>query len=106
MRVGVSAKVFLAYAVLLVALGANSAFSVASLQSAGERVVAHRSLLEVESKVQGALRQLAQLGPLGDPFIPMLAGTYLKHALDNMADGRRSLEGFLTEHPATPRRIE
>jgi two-component system NtrC family sensor kinase len=102
MRVGVSAKVFLAYAVLLVALGVNSAFSVASLHSARQHVVAHQIVLEVASKVQAAHRTLEFL----EDRASIVTAAYLVQARDNVADGRKHLQTFLVDHPRTPRRLE
>ncbi len=103
MRVGVSAKVFLAYLVLLVALGVNSAFSIASLRSAGQHVVAHLHVLTVDSEVRAAVRLLDVLEERSNPT---LAGPYFRGALDRLAEGRKVLEDFLAEQPGTPRRLE
>ena len=51
MRLGVSTKVFLAYAVLLTAFAATSAFSVAYLNSTREHVLAHNRLLDLPSSL-------------------------------------------------------
>jgi two-component system NtrC family sensor kinase len=95
MRVGVSAKVLLAYAVLLVALGANSAFSVASLHSAGQHVMDHQSLLEVDGKIRDANRQLERLAALNQGTLPTLGATYLAGVQAALAAGRAKLETFL-----------
>jgi signal transduction histidine kinase len=99
MRVGVSAKVLLAYAVLLVALGVNSAFSIASLQSAGRHVQAHRALLEVDGKVRAAWHQLDRLDRSGQG-VETVAGAYLGRAQVNLGEARTELENFLARSGA------
>jgi two-component system, NtrC family, sensor kinase len=103
MRVGVSAKVFLAYAVLLVALGVNSAFSITSLHSARQHVEAHRIVLEVDSEVQSASRWLAMVEARESPTG---AGVLFVRALDNLAEGTKKLRTLLADQPESPRRGE
>jgi two-component system NtrC family sensor kinase len=102
MRVGVSAKVLLAYAVLLVALGANSAFSVASLQRAGQQVRAHQSVLVVDGKVWAARNQLDRIDPSRET-LPTVAAAGLGKAEANLAEGRDLLESFLADPGALRR---
>ncbi len=103
MRVGVSAKVLLAYAVLLIALGANSAFSVASLHSAGEQVAGHQAALRVDSAVVAAKGHLDRLRQSPAQNLPTLAPAYLASAQGKLTEGRNQLETFLNESPALRR---
>jgi two-component system NtrC family sensor kinase len=96
MRVGVSAKVFLAYAVLLVALGVNSAFSIASLRGARQDMTAHRYVWDVASKVQDASIVLSFME---DRPSPTVSGAYFVRALENLVKGRTELEGRLADQP-------
>src|SRR5688572_13700810 len=105
MRVGVSAKVFLAYAVLLLAFATTALFSVASLHSARQSVVGHNLLLDVQGKVENAWRQVELIDQRSrERRAPTLAGTYYTHAADSLAEARRKVEGFLAEESRMPER--
>jgi signal transduction histidine kinase len=100
MRVGVSAKVFLAYAVLLVAFAATAIFSVASLHSARQYVVGHNVLLYVQGKVEDGWRLLESIDQVARSrprLAPTLAGIHYTQAGDSLAEARREIERFLKE---------
>ena len=58
MRIGVSAKIFLAYAVLLSVFGANSLFTLLYLHRGRQELAANQRRLEVQVAVDAALRSL------------------------------------------------
>ena len=101
MRVGVSAKVFLAYAVLLVAFGTNAVFLVASLHSARQQVIGHNLLLDLAAKVETAHRRVLEFDQDGRSK-PELAATYFAYAAANLEDARRAVERFLADEPGPP----
>ena len=109
MRVGVSAKVFAAYAVLLVAFGTTAIFSVTSLHSARQYVVGHNVLLVVQGQVEDAWRQVESIDQMARSrprLAPTLAGTYYTHAGDSLAEARRQIERFLAEEKDLPGRSQ
>jgi two-component system, NtrC family, sensor kinase len=98
MRLGVSTKVFLAYAVLLTAFAATSAFSVAYLNSTREHVLAHNRLLDLQNAVESCRRQLELFdqGP-GLDVRPTLSGAYLENIRFSLEDAQHKVEQFLEE---------
>src|SRR4051794_18425054 len=98
MRLGVSTKVFLAYAVLLTAFAATSAFSVAYLNSTREHVLAHNRLLDLQNAVESCRRQLELFdqGP-GLDVRPTLSGATLETIRFSLEDARHRVELFLEE---------
>lgn len=58
MRIGVSAKIFLAYAVLLSVFGANSLFTLLYLHRGRQELAANQRRLEVQVAIDAALRSL------------------------------------------------
>jgi two-component system, NtrC family, sensor kinase len=107
MRVGVSAKVFLAYAVLLLAFATTAIFSVTSLHSARQYVVGHNLLLVVQKNVEDAWLQVELIDHRSrERRAPTLAGTYYTYAADSLAEARRKVEAFLAERGSMPARQE
>jgi signal transduction histidine kinase len=109
MRVGVSANVFLAYAVLLLAFAVTAIFSVTSLHSARQYVVGHNVLLEVQVKVENAWRQVESIDQLSRSrprLAPTLAGTYYTYAAESLTEARQEIERVLAEDGRMPRRLE
>lgn len=105
MRVGVSTKVFLAYAVLLTAFAATSAFSVAYLHSTRQHVSAHKGLLDVQAAVDSCLRQLDSLVQVID-VQPRLSGRAFENIRFSLEEARHEAEMFLAEGPSARRRRE
>jgi two-component system NtrC family sensor kinase len=97
MRLGVSTKVFLAYAVLLTAFAATSAFSVAYLNSTREHVLAHNRLLDLQNAVESCRRQLELFDQGGLEVRPTLSGAYLETIRFSLEDARHKVELFLDE---------
>jgi len=60
MRIGVSGKVFAAYAALVVVFVASSALTLAYMNRASKRVVASQLLLDVQARLDGAWRPLKE----------------------------------------------
>jgi two-component system, NtrC family, sensor kinase len=107
MRVGVSAKVFLAYAVLLLAFATTAIFSVTSLHSARQYVVGHNLLLVVQKNVEDAWLQVELIDHRSrERRAPTLAGTYYTYAADSLAEARRKIEALLAERSSMPGRQE
>jgi signal transduction histidine kinase len=106
MRFGVSSKVFLAYAVLLTAFAATSAFSVAYLHSTRQHVVAHNHRLEVNSAVEACLQRLTAFDEAVD-VKPAGSGTYLEQIRYSLEDARvEVVERFLAQGPTARDRLE
>ncbi len=63
MRLGVSVKIFLAYAALLGAFGATSIFTLVYLHRARDQVLASQNFVEMQTHVDAAWRSLTELSP-------------------------------------------
>ncbi|HEY0710826.1 MAG TPA: ATP-binding protein [Polyangia bacterium] len=105
MRLGVSTKVFAAYAVLLIAFAATSAFSVAYLHTTRQHVVAHNHLLEVRGAVDACRQQLEEFDHLRAAR-PQHSGTLFERAILSLEEGRKRVEHFFTQEPTGRRRHE
>jgi two-component system, NtrC family, sensor kinase len=103
MRVGVSGKVFLGYAVLLLTFVTTAAFSILQLHRARQHVTGHDVLLTVQSRVDTAWRHLNYFAESGRER-PTRARTYFVHAGDSLEEARAKLESFLNDEPASPSR--
>lgn len=116
MRVGVSAKVFFAYALLVVAFATSSVFSLTSLHRARQRIVAHTELLEIKSAMDAAWRNLLELDVQArEPSRPLLlrgpaaierARGNLTSALDTIDADLRRDEGAWRHQLLTDYRAE
>jgi two-component system NtrC family sensor kinase len=103
MRVGVSGKVFLGYAVLLLAFATTATFSILQLHRARQHGTSHDVLLAVQSRVEAAWRHLDVFAESGRGR-PTVARTYFVYAGDSLEEARGKLERFLAEEPASPSR--
>lgn len=105
MRLGVSTKVFLAYAVLLTAFTGTSAFSVVYLHSTRQHVVVHNQLVEMHNAVESCLRQLTNFEQVGT-VRPTLAGAFFENTRYSLEDARNKVQRFLDDNPDPRRRKE
>ncbi|HEY0712669.1 MAG TPA: ATP-binding protein, partial [Polyangia bacterium] len=105
MRLGVSTKVFAAYAVLLIAFAATSAFSVAYLHGTRQHVVAHNHLLEVRSAIDACRQQLEEFEHVHSAR-PERSGTSFGRARLSLEEARSRVEHFFTQAPTGRRRQE
>jgi two-component system, NtrC family, sensor kinase len=103
MRFGVSAKVFLAYAVLLVAFAATSLFSLAYLHNAQQEVAANVPLLDLQNTVDASWRHLMDFEQSGASK-PARAGAYFDHARGNLASAAEAIDRFLEQQARSARR--
>jgi signal transduction histidine kinase len=105
MRVGVSGKAFLGYAVLLLAFGTNAVFLAAYLHGARQQVTGHNLLLDLAAKVETAHRRVLEFDQDGRSK-PRVASTYFEYAAADLEDARRAVDRFLADEPGHPRRQE
>jgi signal transduction histidine kinase len=103
MRFGVSAKVILAYAVLLLAFAATSLFSLRYLHGARQEVLANLYLLDVQSALDASWRHLSRIEQEGKPA---LAGNHFVNARERLRGARGMIEEFLTREPRFPQRAD
>jgi two-component system NtrC family sensor kinase len=103
MRFGVSAKVFLAYAVLLVAFATTSVFSLAYLHGARQQVIANQYLLDVQGAIDSSWRHLLEFEQARSTR-PSLSGPYFARARDSLATARERIQRFLAQEGSSPRR--
>jgi signal transduction histidine kinase len=101
MRVGVSTKVFLAYAVLLTAFAATSAFSVAYLHSTRQQVATHNELLKVQSAIESCWRQL-EAQALNTK--KERSGDFFERTSFTLEKARQGIGRFLEQEAGTRRR--
>jgi signal transduction histidine kinase len=98
MRFGVSAKIFAAYAVLLVAFAATSLFTLYYLHGARRQIEANQALYEVRDSVDATLRNLGQLGRN-----TRTEGLTLDRAKDNLLAARDRVHAFVRQEPGAYR---
>jgi two-component system NtrC family sensor kinase len=104
MRFGVSAKVFLAYAVLLVAFAATSLFYLRYLHGAREQVLTTQTLLELRSYLEASSRNLLEFEPRDNgPRRDRQAAVLFARAKDNLEGAVHTVARFLHEQPTSPR---
>jgi len=107
-RLGVSGKVFLAYAVLLTVFAGDASFTLYTIHRARQSVVANQAYLDLQSAVETSWKALNNFaGLLGkdlkkDPRLA-LAFQALHKGLDEAVS---IIDRFLAEEPATPRRFD
>lgn len=106
MRLGVSAKIFLAYAVLLLAFAGNASFTVWSIHRARQGVVANQAYLDLQGSVDAAWKTLndfaASLGRnlRKDPNLALAFRAARKHLDEALA----AIERYLDREPGSFRR--
>jgi two-component system, NtrC family, sensor kinase len=115
MRIGVSAKIFLAYAVLLSVFGANSLFTLLYLHRGRQELAANQRRLEVQVAVDAALRSLEDFSlsrandSQGKPqglVSRVVAQNGIASARQNLHDALASVDQYLNEEPNPRRRDE
>jgi signal transduction histidine kinase len=112
MRIGVSAKIFLAYAVLLSVFGANSLFTLLYLHRGRQELAANQRRLEVQVAVDAALRSLEDFSrsrandSTGVPrglTSRVAAQNGIASARQNLRDALAAVDQYLNDEP-NPRR--
>jgi len=115
MRIGVSAKIFLAYAVLLSVFGANSLFTLLYLHRGRQELAANQRRLEVQVAVDAALRSLEDFsrsrandstGFARGLTSRVAAQNGIASARQNLSDALVSVDQYLTDEPNPRRRNE
>jgi signal transduction histidine kinase len=115
MRIGVSAKIFLAYAVLLSVFGANSLFTLLYLHRGRQELAANQRRLEVQVAVDAALRSLEDFsrsrandstGIARGLTSRVAAQNGIASARQNLSDALVSVDQYLTDEPNPRRRNE
>jgi signal transduction histidine kinase len=113
MRIGVSAKIFLAYAALLSVFGANSLFTLVYLHRGRQELAANRLRLEVQVAVDAALRSLEDfsLSRASDGVSQRLtsrvvAQNGIASARQDLRDALAAVDQYLTDEPNPLRRSE
>jgi signal transduction histidine kinase len=107
MRLGVFAKIGLAFGVLLLAFAGYATFTLLSVHRARQGVVANEAYLELQGAVDGAWKSLNDFAPsLGragdrlDPNLPLALRTARKHIDDAVG----AIDRYLEKEPVSPRR--
>lgn len=106
MRFGVSAKIFLAYTVLLIAFAGSTSFTVVTLHRARQGVVANEAYLDLQSSVEGAWRSLNDFaGALGHDLRkePNLALAF-RTARKNLDDALAVIDRYVAREPTSSHR--
>jgi signal transduction histidine kinase len=105
-RLGVSAKVLLAYAVLLAAFAGNATFTVLTIHRARQGVVANQAYLDLQSSVDTAWKSLNDFaGALGRNLRkqPNLALAF-RMTHKNLDDALAAIDRYLEREPTSFRR--
>src|SRR6185369_5769542 len=103
MRLGVSGKVLLAFAVLLLALAGNATFTVLSIHRARQGVVANEAYLDLQGSVDAAWKSLNDFAPsLGrnlrlDPNLALAFRMTRKH----LDDAVGAIDRYVQREPAS-----
>jgi two-component system, NtrC family, sensor kinase len=105
-RLGVSAKIFLAYTVLLLAFAGNASFTVFTVHRARQGVVANQAYLDLQGSVDAAWKSLNDFaGALGrnlhkEPNLALAVRMARRH----LDDGLSAIDRYLEREPGSFRR--
>jgi len=105
-RLGVSGKIFLAYAVLLLAFAGSTSFTVVTIHRAREGVVANQAYLDLQGSVDSAWKALNDFaGALGRNLRkePNLA-LAIRAARKNLDDAMSGIDRYLAREPSSSHR--
>jgi two-component system NtrC family sensor kinase len=105
-RLGVSGKIFLAYAVLLLAFAGSTSFTIVTIHRAREGVVANEAYLDLQGSVDSAWKALNDFaGALGRNLgkEPNLA-LAIRAARKNLDDSLAVIDRYLTREPSSAHR--
>ena len=108
MRLGVSGKVFLAYAALLTVFAGDASFTLYTVHKARQGVVANQAYLDLQGATDTAWKALNNFaGLLGKDLKkdPRLALAF-QAAQKGLDDAVAVIDRFLAEEPSTPRRFD
>lgn len=106
MRLGVSAKIFLAYTVLLIAFAGNASFTVFTVHRARQGVVANQAYMDLQGSVDAAWKSLNDFaGALGrnlrkEPNLALAVRMARKH----LDDGLGAIDRYLDREPTSFRK--
>ena len=106
MRLGVSAKIFLAYTLLLVAFAGNASFTIFTVHRARQGVVANQAYTDLQGSVDAAWKSLNDFaGALGrnlrrEPNLALAVRMARKH----LDDGLGAIDRYLDREPGSFRR--
>lgn len=106
MRLGVSGKIFLAYAVLLLAFAGSTSFTIVTIHRAREGVVANEAYLDLQGSVDSAWKALNDFaGALGRNLgkEPNLA-LAIRAARKNLDDALTVIDRYLNREPSSAHR--
>jgi two-component system NtrC family sensor kinase len=105
-RFGVSAKIFLAYTVLLIAFAGSTSFTVVTLHRARQGVVANEAYLDLQSSVEGAWRSLNDFaGALGhDLRKEQNLALAFRTARKNLDDALAVIDRYVAREPVSSHR--
>jgi signal transduction histidine kinase len=113
MRLGVSAKIFLAYAVLLSVFAANAGFTLLYLHRGRQELAANQRRLEVQVAVDAALRALEDFSQArgSDPGAPRLtsrvaAQNGIASARQYLRDALESIDQYLRQERPRSKEFE
>ncbi len=113
MRLGVSAKIFLAYAVLLSVFAANAGFTLLYLHRGRQELAANQRRLEVQVAVDAALRALEDFSQARGPDASaarltsrLASQNGIASARQNLRDAIDAVEQYLGQDRSLPRREE
>lgn len=105
MRFGISAKVFVTYALLLAAFATSSIFTLRYLDRARQQVLAHGELLDVQDSVEAARRNVSSFDDAGAGRPQVLKGAQIfTLARDNLEGALATIDGFLRIEGSPERR--
>jgi two-component system NtrC family sensor kinase len=105
-RIGVSGKIFLAYAVLLLAFAGSTSFTIVTIHRAREGVVANEAYLDLQGSVDSAWKALNDFaGALGRNLgkEPNLA-LAIRAARKNLDDALVVIDRYLAREPSSAHR--
>lgn len=113
MRLGVSTKIFLAYAILLSVFAVSSIFTLVYLRRGRQELAANQPRLEVQGSVDAALRSLEYFDwtreGSGRPLSltsRVVAQNGIASARQNLKDGLEAVSTYLDKTPGSVRRGE
>jgi signal transduction histidine kinase len=96
MRLGISGKVFVTYALLLAAFATSSIFTLTYLDRARQHVLAHGELLDIQDSVEAARRHISSFDDAGSgQRAQVLKGPVFALAQDNLSGALATIDRFL-----------
>ncbi len=106
MRLGVSVKIFLAYAVLLTAFAATTIFTLVYLHRARAQVVANQQFFEVQSRVDAAWRSLGEFTKNRPPRNDLRDVLSFDGSVKALGEAIESIDEYARREGASSRQLE